>query len=204
VYEYLEGRAVEQGPARLVLDTGGVAYELSVPLGVSFGGSGESAVRVYTHLVVREDAHKLFGFADRRQRELFRLLLAAKGVGPGLALTVLSGLPRRDLLEALAAGDTAPLLRVKGLGRKRADQMLLDLRERAARLLLLEDSSEDRDLLTPPGAARGRASAVIEDAVAALLSIGFSEKEARKNVEAAASRTGSDDLESLVRTALQK
>lgn len=203
MYEYLEGSIADQSPARLVVDVGGVGYELSVPLGARFSPGKSGTVRVFTHLTVREDAHKLFGFPDPETRELFRLLLAAKGVGPGLALTVLSGLPRRELLSAIAEGETAPLLKIKGLGRKRADQILLDLRERASRLLVLEEGSLSGGVLTPTAPAGSRSS-VIEDAIVALLSIGFTEKEARKNVEAAAFRHGSDDLETLVRTALQK
>ncbi len=203
MYEYLEGRIVEQSPARLVIDVGGVGYELSVPLGASFSPNSDGSVRVFTHFTVREDAHKLFGFPSQASRELFRLLLSAKGVGPGLALTVLSGLPRQELLAAISAGETALLLKIKGLGRKRADQILLDLREHATRLLALEGGSLQDGVLTPL-APKGGSSSVIEDAIVALISIGFTEKEARKNVEAAASRSGSEDLETLVRTALQK
>lgn len=203
MYEYLEGRIADQSPARLVVDVGGVAYELSVPVGASFKTDSKGRVKVYTHLTVREDAHKLYGFPDRPSRELYRLLLAAKGVGPGLALLVLSGLPRRELLFAIAEGKTAPLLQIKGLGQKRANQIILDLRERATRLLALEQTSLADGVLTPAAPPNAQSS-MIEDAVVALMSIGFNEKEARKNVEAAAARPGSDDLETLVRTALQK
>ena len=203
MYEYLEGRIAEQTPARLILAVGGIGYELSVPLGAVFTPDEKQRVKVYTHFTVREDLQKLFGFPDQNSRELFRLLLAAKGVGPGLALTVLSGLPRLDLLTAIASGETAPLLKIKGLGRKRADQILLDLRERATRLLALEQQATPRDVLTP-AALSGSRLALIDDAVAALVSIGFNEKEARKNVEVVAKRSDSEDLETLVRLALQK
>lgn len=204
MYEYLEGRIAERGAARLILDVAGVGYELLVPLGSDFGPKGSARVRVFTHFNVREDAHVLYGFADADTRELFRLLLRAKGVGPGLALGVLSGLPRRELLEAVAGGNTAPLVRIKGLGRKRAEQILLDLREKATAMLAIENaaSAHSRDELHP--APRGGASPVVEDAVSALVSIGFTEREARKSVDAASSEVEPDDLESLVRTALQK
>ena len=203
MYEYLEGRIVEHTPTRLVLAVGGVGYELSVPLGAVFASDKKQNAKVFTHFIVREDVQKLFGFPDPNTRELFRLLLSAKGVGPGLALTVLSGLPRLELLTAIAGAETAPLLKIKGLGRKRADQILLDLRERATRLLALEENASPRDILTP-AAPLGTRVALLDDAVAALISIGFNEKEARKNVEVAAKRSDSNDLETLVRLALQK
>lgn len=201
MYEYLEGRVGERGAARLVLDVGGVGYELLVPLGADFGGPGAEA-RAWTHLAVREDAHVLYGFADRESRELFRLLLRAKGVGPGLALGVLSGLSRRELLEAIAGGDVGPLVRIKGLGRRRAEQILLDLGEKAAELLALDDA-EQRGVLKPKAPA-ARQKPLLDDAVAALLSIGFNERDAKKSVDAAAAEVGADDLETLVRTALHK
>ena len=207
MYEYLDGRVAERGAARLVLDVGGVGYELLVPLGSRFVTGDADRVRVYTHFNVREDAQVLYGFADVDTRELFRLLLRAKGVGPKMALAVLSGLPRRDLLEAVASGDVKPLVRIKGLGRKRAEQILLDLREKATAMLAAENAANaqtahSRDVLQP--AAPERVSPTIQDAVSALISIGFTEREARKSVDAASAEVDSDDLESLVRTALQK
>ncbi len=215
MYEYLEGRVAERGPARLVLDVGGVGFELCVPLGSSFEPApgpapgpvkgpvkGPERVRAFVHFVVRDDAHQLFGFPDRDSRELFRLLLRAKGVGPGLALTVLSGLTRLELLEAVAAGDVAPLVRIKGLGRKRAEQILLDLGEKATALLAQMRAGAARDTLEPlppPGASEN-----IEDAISALVSIGFSERDAKKSVDAAADEVDPSDLEVLVRTALRK
>ncbi len=203
MYEYLEGRVAERGAARLVLDVSGTGYELFVPVGADFplrpGGEGER-VRAYTHFSPREDAHHLYGFPDRDTRELFRLLLRAKGVGPGLALAVLSGLARRELLEAVATGDPKPFVRIKGLGRKRAEQILLDLREKATAMLAEEEARERHGTLQP--AAPRTAS--IEDAVSALVSIGFAEREARKSVESAATQVDPNDLETLVRTALRK
>ena len=196
MYEYLEGVLVARGPTQVVLDVGGVGYDVAVPLGADFRASGESAggerVRIWTHLVVREDAHRLFGFPTRSLRELFRLLLVVRGVGPGLALAILSGLPGDELLGAIAAGDAAALTRVKGVGKKTAEQILLDLRDRAP--ALRPDVA--------PGPPASAASTMIDDAIRALTSIGYSEKEARRGVERAAKRVDVEDLELLVRTAL--
>lgn len=193
MYQYLEGDVAGLSPTRLILDVGGVGYDLSVPLGSDFPPSGRA--RAWTHLVVREDSHQLFGFAERETRDLFRLLLSVRGVGPQMALGILSGLPRGPLLEAIVGGDAAQLTRVKGVGRKTAEQILLDLSDKAAIL---------RDQLGPtPAPGTGEQRGNLEDAVAALVSVGYKEKEARRQVERAAQSIDSTDLELLVRTALQ-
>jgi Holliday junction DNA helicase RuvA len=194
VYEYLEGEIAGRAPGRLVLDVGGVGYELAVPLAVPFPEAGR--FRVWTHLVVREDAHVLCGFPDRATRDLFRLLIEVRGVGPVMALSVLSGIARVPLLEAIAAGDLATLLRIKGVGKKTGEQILLDLREKA-KILRAEQSSGR----TEPSGSAARDTHV-EDAIAALVSIGYSEKEARKSVEKAARKVDETSLEELVRAAL--
>jgi len=207
VYEYLEGELASRSAARLVVDVGGVGYELSVPIGASFpalgpgNGRHASRVRVWTHLVVREDSHQLYGFPDLGTRELFRLLLTVSGVGPRVALGVLSGLTREELIAAIQAGDLARLTRVRGVGKKTAEQILLDLRDQAALLAGGEDAEEERGELVPHRgpSLRGRQ----EDATRALVSIGYSEKDARKQVERAAQQVDARDLELLVRTALR-
>ncbi|HVS18356.1 MAG TPA: Holliday junction branch migration protein RuvA [Planctomycetota bacterium] len=191
MYDYLEGKVELHAATRLVLDVGGVGYELSVPLGSDFGTGRR---RVFTHLAVREDAHTLFGFADAATRELFRALITVKGVGPRMALGVLSGLPRNELVAAITGGDRTRLQAVKGVGRKTADQILLDLGEKAGTLLAAAGGTAP----ALPTAAGGAG----EDAVAALVSIGYADRDARKQVERAAEKVGSDDLEALVRAAL--
>jgi Holliday junction DNA helicase RuvA len=199
VYEYLEGEIAGQAPARLIVAVGGVGYTLSVPLGSRFPAAGK--VRAWTHLVVREDSHTLYGFADRETRELFRVLLSVRGVGPVMALAILSGLSRDALLEAIAGGDLKTLTRVRGVGRKTGEQILLDLRDKAAELVALLAGPKDAHGVHQARRGDPREKNV-EDAVAALTSIGYSEKEARKHVERAAQAVNSGDLELLVRTAL--
>jgi holliday junction DNA helicase RuvA len=197
VYDYIEGRLSERRPTHVVIEAGGVGYDLAVPLGVEFAAR-EGRVRAWTHLVVREDAHLLFGFPERELRELFRLLLEVRGVGPAAALAVLSSLPGEELLRAIAAQDPKPFLRVKGVGKKTAEQILLDLRDKAPRMLA---EPSERGTLKPQAPGTGRS---LEDAVRALVSIGYSDKEARKSVERAATKVPVDDLERLVRSALQE
>lgn len=203
MYEYFEGRPSIKTAARLVLDVGGVGYDLAVPLCLHFPGTEEvganaKPLRVWVHLVVREDAQMLYGFPDLGTRDLFRVLLKVRGVGPALALAVLSSLPVAEFLDALRTSDRARLQSVKGVGKKTAEQILLDL----------------RDKLTAPGAIlpgmgdlteapESMASGNIEDAVQALISIGFKENDARKAVKRAAESVDAGDLELLVRTALR-
>lgn len=196
MYEYLDGQIAGRAAARLVLDVGGVGYELHVPLTATFASSGRA--RVWTHFVVREDAHALYGFPDRETRELFRVLLLVRGVGPVMALGILSGLPRGPLLDAIADGDLKALTKIRGVGKKTGEQILLDLRDRAQ--VLRAELSGGPVSGAPLPAARG--SANVEDAVTALMSIGYSDKEARKSVERAAEKVDTKDLEALVRAAL--
>jgi len=197
LYEYLEGRVASRVAARLVLDVGGVGYDLAVPLGSDFPGSGEA--RAWTHLVVRDDAHELYGFAERETRDLFRALLTVNGVGPRVALGVLSGLSRDELLAALLAEDVGRLTAIKGIGKKTAEQILLDLRDKARSLAGPDPAAGATDVIPRPG--RGL-SERLEDAVRALISIGYSEKEARRQVQRAAAQVDPADLEQLVRAAI--
>ena len=192
MYDFLEGRLAETTPTRVVLDVGGVGYDVAVPLG-THPATSEGRTRLWTHLVVREDAQLLYGFADPETRAIFRLLLQVRGVGPALALGVLSSLREDELLAAILEEDVAALTRIKGVGKKTAEQILLDLRDKAPRHL-----QADPAVLTP----KAPAASSLEDAVVALLSIGYSEKEARKSVERAAEKVDPKDLELLVRTAI--
>ena len=200
MYEYLQGLVVQRGPTQVVLDVNGVGYDLQVPLSADFGGplGSEDPIKVWTHLVVRENAHLLYGFPSPALRELFRLLLKVRGVGPTMALGVLSGLSAEELLAAIAAKDPTPLQRIKGVGKKTAEQILLDLQDRAPRLA---QSIGAGGVLTPSAPAGGGA---IEDAIGALISIGYTEKEAAKCVAKAAKSVGSENLDTLLRSALRQ
>jgi Holliday junction DNA helicase RuvA len=197
LYDYLEGRVSARKPAGLVLDVGGVGYDLAVPPGSAFAES--APLRVWTHLIVREDAHLLYGFPNAAMRDLFRTLLSVRGVGPAVALGIVSGLPREELVATILAEDIAPLVRLRGVGKKTAEQILLDLRDKAT-LLAAELPADERRGLSRPAASEEERR--VEDAVGALVSIGYPEKEARRQVRKAALEVDATDLELLVRTAL--
>ncbi len=199
MYEYLEGRVAGRSPARLVLDVHGVGYELVVPAGMAFPSTEK--LRVFTHFVVREDSQQLFGFPDASTRDLFRALLGVRGVGPAMATAVLAGLSRDDLIAAIASGDSKRLCTVKGVGKRTADQILLDLGDKAAELAALhkvELSTEKTNTLQPQKAPR-----IVTDAVAALVSLGYADAEAEAAVARARTKVKKDDLELLVRTAMR-
>ncbi|HED67013.1 MAG TPA: Holliday junction branch migration protein RuvA [Planctomycetes bacterium] len=199
MYEYLIGRVAHRAATRLVLEVGGVGYDIVVPVGVDFRPDAEDRLRVFTHFVVREDSQQLFGFPDAGMREIFRLLLRVRGVGPNLAQGILSSLSESELLEAIAAEDTTPLTRIKGVGKKTAQQILLDLKDRAP-----APTGADRSVLVPRSPGGGSEASVLSDAVGALLSIGYTEKQARASVDRAREKVGADDLETLVRAALRE
>lgn len=157
----LSGRLAAKQPPQVLVDVGGVAYELDVPMSTfySLPATGE-AVSLYTHLVVREDAHVLYGFATLEERSAFRQLIRISGVGARTALAVLSGLSVADLARAVALQEATPLTRVPGIGKKTAERLLLELKGK-----LVE---------TAPTAAGQQAS----DVVNALVALGYSDKEA--------------------------
>jgi len=193
MYEYLEGRLSMRAAARLVLDVAGVGYDLAVPLMARFAEGKK--LRVYVHLIVREDAHTLYGFPDVDTRDLFRTLLGVRGVGPAMALGILSSLPGDELVAAIQGEDTARLCSVKGVGKKTAQQILLDLRDKIAVF-------SAKDLAEGKGGVPAAINTNRADAVRALLSIGFKDKDADKAVQKAIEAVGQDDLDTLIRTAL--
>ena len=163
----LTGKLVAKHPPQILLDVGGVAYELDVPMSTFFNlpATGE-AVTLHSHLLVREDAHILYGFATVEERTAFRQLIRISGVGARTALSVLSGLSVAELAQAVTLQDTARLTKVPGIGKKTAERLLLELKGKLADA----GSSEAK------GGAGG-------DVLNALLGLGYSEKEALNAVK---------------------
>jgi len=189
----LEGALVEKSPEAVVLDVHGVGYELRVPLSTYFELPDEGKlVRLRVHTHVREDAFLLFGFGTELERSLFRLLLGASGVGPKLALAILSGLPVEKLVAALRAGNLAALVGIPGVGKKTAERIVVELRDRVG---AIDTSSESAS------APRDDASASAESA---LVNLGYPRAHAEKAVRRALeSLPESPALESLIKEALR-
>jgi Holliday junction DNA helicase RuvA len=167
----LSGKLAAKNPPQVLVDTGGVAYEVDVPMSTfySLPATGE-AVTLYTHFVVREDVQALYGFATLEERSVFRQLIRISGVGARTALSVLSGLSVAELAEAVASQEPARLTRIPGIGKKTAERLLLELKGKLA------EGAPAR----PSGTS---------DVVNALLGLGYSEKEALIAVKGVAAGT---------------
>ncbi|MFT5731535.1 MAG: Holliday junction DNA helicase RuvA [Planctomycetota bacterium] len=199
MFEFIAGEVADRTGTAVIIDAGGVGYELVAPLGASFPAKGSHA-KVFTHHSVREDNQTLYGFPRREDRDLFRILLRVRGVGPSMALAILSGLSPDDLTRAVVQEDLKALTRIKGVGKKTGEQILLDLRDKTS---LLTAVSGNVVTQAAAAAAEPVASGNAADAVTALVSIGYSDKEAAKSVEKAVKDVGDDDLEALVRAAMR-
>ena len=162
----LTGTLVEKNPPQILLDVHGVAYEVDVPMSTFYNlpGVGEN-ITLLTHLIVREDAHMLFGFASENERRAFRQLIRISGIGARIALSVLSGLSVAELAQAVTLQEPGRLTKIPGIGKKTADRLLLELKDKLG-----------ADLTTAVGVHR--AAPVTSDVLNALLSLGYSDKEA--------------------------
>jgi holliday junction DNA helicase RuvA len=167
----LTGILVEKNPPQLLLDVQGVAYEVDVPMSTFYNlpATGEQ-IALFTHFVVREDAHLLFGFGTEHERRAFRQLLKISGVGARTALSVLSGLSVAELAHAVTTQDTGRLTKIPGIGKKTAERLLLELRDKLG-----------ADVTTTVGVHRP--APVTADVLNALLALGYSEREAVATVK---------------------
>ncbi len=156
------GKLIERRPPQIMVDVHGVGYEIDVPMSTFYHlPATGSEVTLYTHLIVREDAHQLYGFANEQERHVFRQLLKISGVGARTALSVLSGLSVAELYEAVVAQDAGRLTKIPGIGRKTAERLLLELKDKL-------------DVTVAPAAATG---GQIGDIANALLALGYNGKE---------------------------
>jgi holliday junction DNA helicase RuvA len=186
----LRGKLTDKRPNVVLLDVGGVGYQVLIPLS-TFAALGalhdETTLLIHTH--VREDQFNLFGFFTAREKQCFELLISASGVGPSLALKILSGMGIEELVPAIRKGDLAQLVRIPGVGRKTAERMVVELRDKLAAV-------DVRDTGKP--ATR---SQLESDVASALVNLGYDERSVERAIEKA--RTSSDsDFETLLRTSL--
>ena len=163
----LSGKLIEKQPPQIIVDVQGLGYEVDVPMSTFYNlpGLGET-ITLFTHLVVREDAHLLYGFGSDDERRTFRQLLKISGVGPKLALSVLSGLSVADLAQTVAMQETGRLTKIPGVGKKTAERLVLELRDKLDHVSSVAGSS------ATPKASSG-------DVLNALLTLGYNEREAQ-------------------------
>ena len=193
---HLNGKLVEKDITRVVVDCGGVGYEASIPLSTFDRLPAEGAdVKLYTYHDVREDAEALYGFATEAEREVFKLVTTVSGVGPKIALSVLSGLTTGDLQLAISQGDVKRLASIKGIGKKTAERIVVDLKDKINPIEALANSS---------AVASQAQTNVLRDAMLALSALGFSEEMARAKVQRVLEADPSvQDTETVVKLALK-
>ena len=189
----LHGILLHKEPPSLLLDVGGVGYEIHAPMSTFYElpATGQT-VTLYTHLVVRDDAHLLYGFVRDTQRQLFRHLLKVNGVGPRVALAILSGLSDQEFIQCLVHEDMARLTKVPGIGRKTAERLIIEMRDKV-----------DASMLADATAARPRAAVPdpAQEAISALIALGYKPPEASRAVQNIAPEGRSS--EDIIRQALK-
>jgi len=189
----LAGALAYKSPEHLIVDVHGVGYQVSVSLN-SFYRLPEPGdpVQLLIHTHVREDALLLYGFIDQEEKDLFLLLLSVSGIGPRLALNILSGTPSQELEDALEAGDLVRLVAIPGVGKKTAERLLVELRDKIKLVKGARGGDDGR-----------RASGLDAEAVSALVNLGYRRTEAERAVKAARV-AGANDIEAVIRTALKR
>lgn len=188
----LRGRLLDKRPNQVILDVGGVGYLVAVPLS-TFAALGElhAEVTLLIHTHVREDALALYGFLSAREKHLFELLLGASGVGPSLALKILSGMNVEELVPAIRTGDLARLTKIPGVGRKTAERMVVELKDKLEAVAV---ETEKPAAASPAG--------VEADVASALINLGYDERTAEAAVKEAKSQVGTVAFEKLLRASL--
>jgi Holliday junction DNA helicase RuvA len=194
---HLRGRLAAKHPPQLLIDVGGVGYELEAPMSTFYGLPAVGAdVSLHTHLVVREDAHVLFGFGTERERSLFRELIKVSGVGPRIALGILSGVSVDDFHRCVEANDAASLTRVPGIGRKTAERLIIEMRDRLKSLL-----GPAFDVKGPVSGAAPQSTSPQAEAFSALVALGYKPAEATRLLQKA--DVSAVTTEDLIRQALR-
>ncbi len=188
---HIQGKLVEKTPTNVVIDCNGVGYDIHISLHTYSLLPESDFVKLFTHLQIKEDAHTLFGFAEKSEREIFKMLISVSGIGAGIARTMLSSLEPKQIINALASGDVATIQSVKGIGGKTAQRAILDLKDKVLKIYDLQEVS------------------VVEyntnkdEALSALEVLGFNRKLAEKTVEKIVKETPSASVETIIKQALK-
>jgi Holliday junction DNA helicase RuvA len=200
---HLSGTLLSKQATSVIVDVGGVGYEVTIPLSTFYDleDSGSSVqLRIYTH--VREDTLQLFGFKTIRERELFLKIISVSGIGPKLGITLLSGMSAEELIACIRTNDLARLTLIPGIGRKTAERLVIELREKITSLASTqpEEALSERTALS----AQPTQDSVRSDALSALLNLGYQRSSAEKAVDNALAEGGELTVESILRRVLRK
>jgi Holliday junction DNA helicase RuvA len=192
MYEFIRGAVADLNPAGVVVDAGGIGYFVNISLNTYSKISGKQEVHLHLHQVVREDAHVLYGFAEKRERELFRNLISVSGVGASTAIMMLSSLNPDEITAAIVSGNADVLKAVKGIGAKTAQRIIIDLKDKLGKM---PDSGQI--LISSDNTLRN-------EALSALVMLGFAKKDADKTVSKIINDNPEATVESVIKTALKR
>lgn len=195
MFDYIRGRMATKSPTNIVLESSGIGYLVHTPLSTYDSiPAADKEVKLYIQQFIRDDVIVLYGFATTEEREIFKLLISVSGIGPKIALAILSGSPLNDFTKAIGCGDVKALSRIKGVGKKTAERIILELRESIKAVSPDNTASKETS----------QQNRIIEDAILALMSLGYVRSVAEKAVDNSlpAFKKG-DGVESLIRHALQ-
>ncbi|MEZ5107241.1 MAG: Holliday junction branch migration protein RuvA [Draconibacterium sp.] len=192
MYEFIRGIIIERNPASLVIEAGGVGYFVNISLNTYSKVTTQKEQQVFLHQVVREDAHTLYGFADKNERSLFRNLISVNGVGSGTAIMMLSSLNPDEIIAAITTENVAVLKAVKGIGAKTAQRIIIDLKDKLGKL-----HETDQILVSPNNTIRN-------ESLSALVMLGFVKKDAEKIVTKILQEQPESTVESVIKMALKR
>ncbi|WP_350290309.1 Holliday junction branch migration protein RuvA [uncultured Croceitalea sp.] len=188
---HLKGKLVEKNPTYVVVECNGVGYFLNISLHTFSQLPSEENIQLFTHLQVKEDSHTLFGFSDKAEREIFRLLLSVSGIGASTARTMLSSLNPAQVRDAIASGDVATIQGIKGIGAKTAQRVILDLKDKILKVYDIDEVSLQSNNTTK------------EEALSALEVLGYTRRQSEKVVERILSQDSSLSVEGIIKSALK-
>lgn len=188
---HLKGQLVEKNPTNVVIDCNGVGYFVHISLHTFSQIPSSESIKLYTHLQIKEDSNTLFGFWEKSEREIFRLLISVSGVGASIARTMLSSMEPKQIMEAIASGDVATIQGIKGIGSKTAQRVILDLKDKILKVFGLDDVS------TPQNNTNR------EEALSALETLGYTRKQSGKVMDKIVKEAPDATVESMIKRALK-
>ena len=188
---HIRGKLVEKNPTFVIIECNGIGYYLNISLNTYSKIPDIEAVKLYTYLSVKEDSHTLFGFIDKVEREIFKLLISVSGVGPSIARTMLSSMTPEQIQHAIASEDVATIQSVKGIGAKTAQRVIIDLRDKIVKTYLLSEDYVQSD------------NTIKEEALSALEVLGFSRKQVEKLVQKIIQEAPNTAVENIIKQALK-
>jgi Holliday junction DNA helicase RuvA len=188
---HLQGKLVEKTPTQVVIDCAGVGYHVNISLHTYTLLPNTDFIKLFTHLQIKEDSHTLFGFVEKSEREIFRMLLSVSGIGASIARTMLSSLDPKQITNAIASGDVTTIQSIKGIGSKTAQRVILDLKEKVLKLYDLDEVS------------MSQSNTNRDEALSALEVLGFVRKTSEKVIEKIIKEDPDATVESIIKKALK-